>query len=162
MRTDYEAFKSPPIRLPDIALRSAIDERENRVRGSPHRSSIVLLLHSLDCPGCRECLDALLERREEIAEWDAEITVIVTRAGKSAGAERSDVRDLSILLDPESKVVRKLTLSVPSLAIADRWGEIRLAKEAEREHHAFCNAEEVTTWARFLAIECPECQGEAY
>ncbi len=51
-------------------------------------------------------------------------------------------------------------LPLSSVAVADRWGEIRVL--AERDAPGSLPAPgEIIEWLRFLESECPECQGEA-
>lgn len=48
----------------------------------------------------------------------------------------------------------------PGVVVADRWGEVRFAASGERAAdlpHASALAE----WVSSVAMECPECQGEA-
>jgi hypothetical protein len=44
--------------------------------------------------------------------------------------------------------------------IADQWGELRYVSP-DGGGHPFPTPEEVTGWLRFLATQCPECEGEA-
>jgi hypothetical protein len=48
-----------------------------------------------------------------------------------------------------------------AVVIADQWGEVRMA-EAAGPSHRFEAGDEIVQWLRFIAIECPECQGEAF
>lgn len=51
-------------------------------------------------------------------------------------------------------------LPVPSVAVADRWGEIRVLTGGDAPG-SLPEPGEIVEWLRFLESECPECQGEA-
>lgn len=53
-----------------------------------------------------------------------------------------------------------LRLDPPALAIADQWGEVHAGVAAGAEHRWLAVAE-VADWLRYLAMQCPECEGEA-
>ena len=54
------------------------------------------------------------------------------------------------------------TLTIaPAVAVIDQWGDITDVHAAGPDH-AFAAVSEVVSWARFLAVQCPECEGEAY
>ena len=42
--------------------------------------------------------------------------------------------------------------------IADEWGEVYSVADAGAGHR-FPGAPEIIEWVRFLAIQCPECEG---
>ncbi len=42
--------------------------------------------------------------------------------------------------------------------VADEWGEIHFAQSAGMGH-AMPSAGELVEWARFVSIQCPECEG---
>ncbi|HKP74292.1 MAG TPA: hypothetical protein VJT67_02060, partial [Longimicrobiaceae bacterium] len=65
-----------------------------------------------------------------------------------------------LLLDAEGRVAAALGVRAPAVVVADQWGEVHEVFEAGEEHR-FPRPGEVETWVQYLAIECPECQGEA-
>ena len=54
---------------------------------------------------------------------------------------------------------RDVAGQIASVTIADQWGEIAVMEEAA-DHH-FMEPKELITWLRYLAMKCPECEGEA-
>jgi hypothetical protein len=61
---------------------------------------------------------------------------------------------MQFLADPEGK----LASGMARVVIVDEWGEVYFVAEAGEEH-AFPSAAEIADWVRFLAIQCPECEG---
>jgi hypothetical protein len=51
-----------------------------------------------------------------------------------------------------------LPVPVPSVLIADRWGEARYIGGRKE---GLPPVDELVEWLRFVQMECPECQGEA-
>ena len=51
-------------------------------------------------------------------------------------------------------------IPAPAVLIADQWGELFVVEPAG-DDHGFIEPDEVVSWLRYLAIQCPECQGEA-
>jgi hypothetical protein len=60
----------------------------------------------------------------------------------------------TVLADPEGK----LRAIGPALVVADEWGEIYFAASAA-DGDELPDPEELEDWARFVAIQCPECEG---
>jgi hypothetical protein len=48
----------------------------------------------------------------------------------------------------------------PGVLVADRWGEIHFIAGAVRVE-GLPPASEIVEWVRYVAYQCPECQGEA-
>ena len=44
--------------------------------------------------------------------------------------------------------------------VADPWGEVRM-RHAAGAAHDLPSPAELVDWARFVAMQCPECEGEA-
>ena len=44
------------------------------------------------------------------------------------------------------------------VVILDEWGEVFFVADAEAGHDLPTSAE-IADWIRFLAIQCPECEG---
>ena len=65
-----------------------------------------------------------------------------------------------VLVDVEQRVARACGVAPPALLIADRWGVLHLTHDAGADHEWPAPAE-VVSWLRYLAIRCPECEGEA-
>ncbi len=48
---------------------------------------------------------------------------------------------------------------VPSVVIADRWGEVRDVQHPADER-GLPAPDAIVEWLRFVQVECPECEGE--
>ena len=69
-------------------------------------------------------------------------------------------QSFTVLADPDRTLAARLGISAPAVIIADQYGEIHLAAPAGDAHH-LPHPAEIVDWLRYLAIQCPECQGEA-
>lgn len=161
MQATRDQLTNPGRRLPDISLPSAVDGSEKPIRPRA-RDSVVLVL--VDAPGCARCTAHLRELstvRTELEEWDGRLLVVLREL---AGASRNRVGEIggefAVLLDPEGKVGAALGLQAPATVVADQWGEVHAA-EAAGEDHRFVSPADLVQWARYLAVSCPECEGEA-
>ena len=156
MSAGDRAAIEPGSRLPSIALRSDAGGDPVQLRPAPRRSLLLLLLHGTACARCAEFVDLLEAEAERIAEWEADPIIVVSTAGAEGltGPYR-------VLVDEAGRLAASLALEPPGVVIADQWGEIHLRSPAGEEH-AFPPVAELVSWAQYLAIQCPECQGEAY
>ena len=82
----------------------------------------------------------------------------------SAGASASDGTETSgssVRVSPEVRCAERCAIEGGGMIIADQWGEVFLVEAGGAGVHGLPAAEEVVEWLRFVAIQCPECQGEA-
>ena len=139
--------------LPHALLRRAGDGTQIDVRRSrgPH---VLLLMHSASCVECLDYLRALLARGADWADWRARVSGVVPESSASA-LERGDasIGD-SVLIDE----ARKLADGTARVIAADEWGEIHCSIEVGSEH-TFPPIQDMVEWARYIAIQCPECEG---
>lgn len=145
----------PSRRLPDLGLAMA-DGAARPLRPGGRRSPVLVLLHSAECPACAEFVARLGAAADMLREWDGEVRVITP----SGAAETQPPPPFPLLLDPERRVAAALGITPPAVVIADQWGEVHDVREAGDEHR-FPTVDEIESWLRYLAIQCPECQGEA-
>lgn len=138
---------NPPRMLPDIALPDQTGAAR-RVRANGDRSVLLVLIHG-GCEECRAWVAKLAEKRNEIATWKGEVRVVARGAAE---------HPFPVLLDPDARLAALVGVAVPAVVIADQWGGIHEAAEG----HAFIPIESAVEWIRYLATECPECEGEAY
>lgn len=143
-----------PRRLPDIALPTP-SGATHRLRASGRRSPVLVLPHAAACDTCAAFLRHLAAAGDALRAWDADVLVIAP-----APAERVVDVPFPLLLDPDRRVPSSLGVRAPAVIIADQWGEVHEIVEAGEEHR-FPSAAEIEKWAQYLAIHCPECQGEA-
>ncbi len=148
----------PKVRLPDVALPSANGRAEQRVRAGGRLSPVLVLLHPGACAGCAEFVAQLSEAAPALEEWDGRVLVITP----DPPAEKEDAGGaFPLLSDPERRLSASLGITPPAVVVADQWGEVHLASEAG-EDHDFPAVGELEQWVQYLAVQCPECEGEAF
>ena len=168
---DRSGLTNPHERLPDIELPAASGDVTTRVRSTGRTSRVLLLLHGAECEACRAYLARLAEHRMELDGWDARPLVVVpsvpdpttseTEAdGEGEGDPALRSPSFAVAVDSGGRLASALAVSLPALVVADQWGEIHDVEEAGNEHR-FLAPDEVVAWARYLAVQCPECEGEA-
>jgi hypothetical protein len=101
------------------------------LRSGGRNTTVVVILHAGECEACPVYVAKLSELSEEIAGWDGRVI---------------EVRDAAE--------------DAPAVIIADQWGEIAAVEHAGAAHR-FMEPAEVVTWLQYLAMKCPECEGEA-
>lgn len=156
-----ELRAAPVERLPDLRLPPVPDGAPLPLvppggRGVP----IVVAVHGPECDACRAYARALAGARAELREWDARLLVVV--AGPVDGAARfAEGLPFSVVADEARKLWRRMGMEGAAVIVADPWGEVRHRHVAGAAHD-LPSAGELVDWARFVAIQCPECEGEAW
>src|SRR5690606_13737547 len=101
----------------------------------------------------------LAQLHDQIADWDGRVLVVVPEALEQAAGVRSD---FAVVADVHGEAARRCGLhGGGAMVIADQWGEVFFVEAGGEGMHNWPPAEEVVEWLRFMAIQCPECQGEA-
>lgn len=148
--------------LPDLALPTAPDGRLWSFRARGRQGRVAVLLHSSTCEGCLAYLDSLAANHQSLVDWDGRVVAVLPEdLARASDLRRQRSLPFTVMADPEGLVTEALGMEGGSILIADQWGEIFLAEAGHGEQHAFLPPEEVAEWLRFVAIQCPECQGEA-
>ncbi len=123
-------------RLPMMTVESVDGGAPVPLRRSGRKATVLVTLHR-ECDACRAYLDALAHEQAGIDEWDGRVAAtFANEATADAG------------------------IPAPAVLIADQWGELFVIEPAGNGH-AFIEPAEVLSWLRYLAVQCPECQGEA-
>jgi peroxiredoxin len=148
--------------LPDLALPRADGAGTVQLRPRGRKGIVVVLLHGPDCEVCRDYVTRLADLREQIEDWDGRI-VLVSTAGCAAGSQAMFDIPTSFhqARDVEGVLAGRAGVPAPAVFIADQWGELFAIEGVDEEHRFAIQPEEVVDWLRFLAIKCPECEGEA-
>lgn len=147
-------------RLPDLKLPSAPAGAPTRLRPPGRVSPVLVLVHGAGCEGCRAYLRRLAAASDGIAEWDGRVVVVVPESPDSAAAIYEDEsKAFTILADPERALSSRLALSGAAVVVADQYGVIHEAADAG-EGHELPEPHEIVNWLQYLAVQCPECQGE--
>jgi peroxiredoxin len=148
-------------RLPDVKLASAPGGSPTPLRPPGRVSPVLVLVDGAECEACRAWLGRLAAASADIGEWDGRVVVVVPASPDQAIRIADDAaKHFTVLTDPDRAVAARLGISAPALVIADQYGEIHHAASAGAPH-AFPEPADVVDWLRYLAIQCPECQGEA-
>jgi peroxiredoxin len=153
----------PTERLPDLRLPSAPGGAPvPLVPPGGRLVPLILAVHSADCAECREFAQALAAADAELREWDGRVLVVVPGAVDEA-ARFADGAGLPfpVLADEARGLWTRMGMEGAAAIVADPWGEVRMRHEAGAAHDLPALAEMVD-WVRFVAIQCPECEGEAW
>ena len=143
-------------------MKSQLTNRRNSVAhlslelGRRRGSIILVLFHTETCAACSEYLDKLSQENAELAEWDAEIAMVAPVAKADAAIEHATVR---VLYDPEQSVAKAAGIDAPGVVIVDQWSDISDIYAAGKNHE-FPAVADVIASVRYLATQCPECEGE--
>jgi peroxiredoxin len=159
---DRSELMYPEKRLPAISLNAVPSGEHQPLRPPGRRASVVALAHGAECEACLAYLGLLAGRAAEIEEWNGRLIAVTEQPWEEARALPAPLGEHVLLLsDPYRQVARACGVSVPALLVADRWGALYLAHPAGAEHR-WPPPEEVLSALKYLAIQCPECEGEAY
>ena len=153
MAYDRDQLTNPERRLPDIRLPRGSDGENRALRPAPRSSRVIFLAHGHGCAQCAAYARSLAVAEADLSEWDARLLVI-SRDPMEAGPE------VETLLDTDGRVERALSLRPPAVLVVDEWGQVHHTSASD-DSHSLPGAAELVSWARYLAIQCPECQGEA-
>ena len=149
-------------RVPDLSLPRAGDGIPVRLRTRGREGTVLLHVHSATCAECLAYLRSLGDAKAELDDWDGRVVAVVPGGVDAAGPVREAVEPgFHVVADPEGSYRERSGLEGGSMLIADQWGEVFHVYPGGAGVHDLPTAEEVVSWLRFLAIQCPECQGEA-
>ena len=147
------------LRVPDRPMRFAGATGTRSLGLGRHASSTLLLVHPDGCADCRSFLLALATRVREFSDWGGQVIVCVP-SEDAGGIPRLLPSEVSVVLDPGGALEKALSATAPAALVADQWGEVHYLEMGGADHRLPPPAE-LTSWARYLAIRCPECEGEA-
>lgn len=111
----------------------------------------------MNCAACEAFLRTLAAHLETYRQ--EETAVLAIGPDEQALNRQMAVRldsPFPFLSDPTGRVVAQQGLALPSLVIADRWGEIWAAWLGGATHQ-FPSEQDILQWLSFIEIQCPEC-----
>jgi peroxiredoxin len=146
-------------RLPEMALPAA--EGGGRLPLNPpgRLTPVLAAVHGAACEECRAWLHRLAAAADELREWDGRVLVIVPGEVDGAARIAADL-PFAVAADAEGAFAARTGIGGAGVVIADPWGEVFHVACAGAGHD-LPGADEVVEWVRYLAVQCPECQGEA-
>lgn len=151
------SLTNPGRKIPDFAFATRSGAPRS-LRAGGRRSPVLVLVHPGTCETCAEFIQRLGAASAALNDWDGDVVVITPETPDDSGSGSID--RFPVLFDPEQRLASSLSITPPAVVIADQWGEVHEVAEAGAEHR-FPSADEIESWLRYLAIQCPECQGEA-
>lgn len=153
--TDRTQLTGHHRRVPKLTLESATGEFVSLFRR--RRATILILIHDLTCSACRAYVESIDAERAELDSWAADIAIIVS---DDRGRPSAHASPCATYYDPERRVSELAGVEPPGVVVVDQWGEATDTQEAG-EAHAFPAVAAVVSWVRYLAVQCPECEGES-
>ena len=114
---------------------------------------VLITLHSAGCEGCRTYVADLAGDADRIADWGGRIVVAIPGDGADA-AGLTALYGVQLLADPE----RRVASGEAAVFVSDEWGEV-YHHAAAGPSHDLPDIDELEEWVRFIAIQCPECEG---
>ena len=143
--------------LPPAPLASIPEGRTVELRGG-RGPIVVFVAHAPDCGGCAAYARGLAARARELSEWGANASIVVRAESGEVRPLQAAAGGLRLLEDRGGALGARLGPGAAAVLIADEWGEIYLAVESGPAHD-LPEAGEIVDWVRFIAIQCPECEG---
>jgi hypothetical protein len=152
-------LKSPSRPLPDIELPAASGNGSQTLTARPRWSLVIVLLHGLDCESCVHFVQQLDEAHADLTAWDAEVAIVLKQISDNAAIPEL-AHSTRVLVDAEHTFESAAHVVAPAVQVVDQWRDVRESWEAGESHH-FPAVSGIVSWARFLATQCPECEGES-
>lgn len=116
----------------------------------------LVAIHSITCPECRRYVrERVASAAREIAEWGGRLTVVVPDGRANAATFAETTTDALEIVRAEKDAFGS---GHAALIVTDEWGEVHFVADAGAGHE-LPPAEELVAWVKFLAIQCPECEG---
>jgi peroxiredoxin len=147
-------------RLPDVSLPSAPDGAPVPLRAAGRTAPIVVVLRDAASDASRAYAARLAAEHDGVREWDGRVLVVAGRSDEAdALLSAAGPLPFPVLADPDRRLIDRLPDGRSTILIADQWGELHLVELYDDD--ALPPPAELEEWARYLAVQCPECQGEA-
>jgi hypothetical protein len=154
-------LNNPQHRLPQLTLVSARTGAPRPLRDRGRIAPAIVVAHNGGCRQCDAFLGRLALERQSFLDWGGEVVVVRSgvRCTEYDGGPAAE-SPFPVLLDRDGLLARALAIEVPAVVIADQWSVIHCAEQAGPEHR-FITPAEISDWMKYLAVLCPECEGES-
>jgi hypothetical protein len=159
MSFDRSHLINPDRRLPRLSLPSWPHGDALPVQPSGRGSTAIVMVHGGECEACDAYIRQLEREMPALEEWDCRVRVIFP-SPPTETERRGSQPGIRCLVDEDRRLARLLDLSHPAVVVVDQWRQIHHAGEGGDDHR-FVSPAELVSWARSLAVQCPECEGEA-
>jgi hypothetical protein len=143
-------------RIPPLHVKELGGERRIPLRPEGRVANVVVTLHA-GCNDCAAWLERLMERDADIRDWDGRVLAILDGADEPPAGVSPGGKTLRFAAS-EPRLAEK-GIPTPAVLITDQWGELYAVEDAGTDHQ-FPTPDQVVEWLRYVAIQCPECQGE--
>lgn len=155
-----EALLRPGQRLPVMTLPAVPDGHPVELRDPMRGAPVVVVLRDASSTAGAELLDRLTQAAESLELWAGRPLAIVPGPLEEATqlVGRVEGVPFPVLADVDGAALRRLGVQrgKAALLIADRWGVVYDAVEADSEAELPPESETVE-WAKYLSTQCPEC-----
>jgi hypothetical protein len=139
-------------RLPSGSLKTCSEAGESVLNAS-RGPRVFVTVHALGCETCIGYVEQVVHMQDELASWGGHVAVVFPDCSGDSAAGLAPL-GVPILQDCDALLADgRLTVIV-----TDEWNEIYFASESE-DLHGVISADEVLEWVKFVAIQCPECEG---
>lgn len=136
--------------LPDLELPSPSRSIPVSVRAAGGKTTVLVTLHSADCPGCLAYLAGFAHSDVEFKDWDARLLLATPAALETAAKVTAP---FGTVLADEHKLLADG--SSASAFVADRYGQIFHMAVAGASHE-LPSPGELAEWLKYLGTLCPE------
>jgi hypothetical protein len=114
---------------------------------------VYVAVHAAGCETCVGYVTQVVHMRDELASWGGHVAVV---RPECSGGSAAGFAPLGVpVLEDRAALVADGRLTV---IVTDEWDEIYFASESE-DVHGVISPDEVLEWVKFVAIQCPECEG---
>lgn len=122
-------------------------------------ASCCLLLHSVRCDACLAYLERLTA--DPSCAGHAVQGIVLDERTETLDARTGErAKGSTVLFDRGGLVAHAVGAAPPAWVAADAWGAIHALRHVG-DAHAWPQPLEIGRWLDFIAMQCPECQGEA-
>ncbi|MGH7717580.1 MAG: redoxin domain-containing protein [Gemmatimonadaceae bacterium] len=145
--------------LPVRELASVDGRSTVALRDTARGATALIFVHGIDCNECRAYAASLAPFAESFRWWAGTPLVVVPDVDSSVlRPATSHAQSLRVVVDRDGVLARSCGVAPGAAAIivADRWGQIYHVAHAG-DSHDFLAPEELESWFRYLATQCPEC-----